>query len=64
VRLTGVKPGDLIRVNDGMPYIAEVVDAPVRQRVRVRPVTFKSTAREVKARDVVTHWRKARVSSA
>ena len=64
MRLTGIKPGDLIEVDDGMPYIARVLDSPVRQRVRCQPVTFKSAPREARARDVTVHWRRARVNGA
>lgn len=61
MRLSGVKPGDLIEVNDGMPYVARVLDVPARQRVRVQPLTFRSMPREARARDVVAHYRRAKV---
>ena len=58
MRLTGIKPGDLIEVNDGLPFVARVLDAPARQRVRCQPITFKSSPREVGAREVVAHFKR------
>ncbi len=63
MRLTGVKPGDLIEVNDGTIYLARVLDGPARQRIRVQPLTFKSFPREARARDVIAHYRRAKVRS-
>lgn len=37
MRLRGISPGDIVQVNDGLPYVAEVVDVE-RARLRVRPM--------------------------
>jgi hypothetical protein len=59
MRLVGIRPGDIIRVDDGLPYIGEVIarDGTV---VRVAPITGPRGVRAVKSRDVVDHWRKVR----
>jgi hypothetical protein len=62
MRLTGVKVGDLVLVDDGAPFHAEVIDAPVKQRVQVR-VLGRSQVRTVTARHVAAHWRKAKVTT-
>src|ERR1035437_6735026 len=38
VRLAGIRAGDIVRVHDGLPYLAEVIghDGP---RLRVAPIT-------------------------
>lgn len=60
MRLTGIKPGDLIEVDDGMPFIARVIDRPAKQRVRCQPLTYRAHPRDVRARDVTAHYRKAK----
>jgi hypothetical protein len=59
VRLAGIKPGDIVRVHDGLAYLAEVIDQD-GARVRVAPITGPKGVRTVTSRDVVDHWRKAR----
>jgi hypothetical protein len=59
VRLAGIKPGDIVRVHDGLPYLAEVVGQD-GARVRVAPITGPRGVRTVTSRDVVDHWRKVR----
>jgi hypothetical protein len=59
VRLAGVKPGDIVRVHDGLPYLAEVIGQE-GARVRVTPITGPKGVRTVTSRDVVDHWRKVR----
>jgi hypothetical protein len=59
VRLAGVKPGDIVRVHHGLPYLAEVVGQD-GARVRVTPITGPRGVRTVTSRDVIEHWRKAR----
>ena len=59
MRLAGIKPGDLVRVHDGLPYLAEVVGHD-GGRVRVAPITGPSGVRTIPSRDVIEHSRKAR----
>jgi hypothetical protein len=59
VRLAGVKPGDIVRVHDGLPYLAEVIGQD-GARVRVTPITGPKGIRTVTSRDVIGHWRKTR----
>jgi hypothetical protein len=39
MRLAGIKPGDIVRVHDGLPYLAEVIghDGPGCAWRKVRP---------------------------
>jgi hypothetical protein len=59
MRLAGIKPGDIVRVHDGLPYLAEVIGQR-GARVRVAPITGPRGVRTVTSREVVEHWRKAR----
>jgi hypothetical protein len=59
VRLAGIRAGDIVRVHDGLPYLAEVIGHD-GARVRVAPITGPTGVRTVTSRDVVDHWRKAR----
>jgi hypothetical protein len=59
VRLAGIKPGDIVRVHDGLPYLAEVVGHD-GARLRVTPITGPKGVRTVTSRDVLDHWRKTR----
>jgi hypothetical protein len=61
MRLTAIRPGDIVRVDDGLPYYAVVV-ARGRGRLRVRMLGRNCAARDVRAAWVVDHWRHARVS--
>lgn len=57
MRLTGIREGDIVEVNDGLPYHALVRE---RERGRLRIVMFGSrSVRTVKAGEVVGHWRRA-----
>jgi hypothetical protein len=58
-RTTGVKPGDIVRVHDGLPYLAEVIGQD-GARVRAAPITGPRGVRTVTSRAVVEHWRKTR----
>jgi len=62
VRLAGIRAGDIVRVHDGLPYLAEVVGHD-GARVRVAPITGPTGVRTVTSRDVVDHWRKARIAA-
>jgi hypothetical protein len=59
MRLNGIRPGDIVRVDDGLPYHALVVGKE-RGRLRVRPLGRALAPRTVKAAWVVEHWRHAR----
>lgn len=59
MRLTNVRPGDIVLVDDGLPYHAMVVEKQ-RGRLRVRPVARSLAPRTVKAAWIVDHWRHAR----
>ena len=67
MRLGSIRVGDIVRVDDGMPYLAEVDDINTRALgdgiafvggLRVRPCHGNRALRSVKARDVVTHWKR------
>ena len=58
MRLAGIKPGDIVRVNDGLPYLAEVIGQD-GVRVRVMPITGPRGVRTITSRMAVEHWRKA-----
>ena len=57
MRLASVKTGDLVRVDDGLPYFAEVIERD-GVRVKVSPITGPRGVRTVTARSVVTHWKR------
>jgi hypothetical protein len=59
MRLDGIRAGDIVRVHDGLPYLAEVIGHD-GARLRVTPITGPKGVRTVTSRDVVDHWRKAR----
>jgi hypothetical protein len=59
MRLAGLRAGDIVRVHDGLPYLAEVIGQD-GARVRVAPITGPKGIRTVTSRDVVEHWRMAR----
>jgi hypothetical protein len=59
MRFTGVRPGDIVLVDDGLPYHALVVEKE-RRRLRVRPLGRTLAPRPVKAECVVDHWRHVR----
>jgi hypothetical protein len=59
MRLAGIRAGDIVHVNDGLPYFAEVIGQD-GARVRVAPITGPRGVRTVTSRDVVGHWRKSR----
>jgi hypothetical protein len=59
MRLAGIKPGDIVRVHDGLPYLAEVIGQD-GARVRVTPITGPRGVRTVKSREIVDRWRKTR----
>jgi hypothetical protein len=59
MRLTHIHPGDIVRVDDGLPYHA-VVLARERGRLRVRMLGRAYAPRTVRAAWVVDHWRHVR----
>lgn len=66
MRLRGITPGDLVQVNDGIPYVAEVLEVE-RSRLRVRPMMEgrrHQAPRPVRASWVVGWWKRMPRSSA
>lgn len=59
MRLSGIRDGDIVQVDDGLPYFA-IVRGRDRRRLLVKPVAGKFTPKPVKASEVVGHWRLAR----
>jgi hypothetical protein len=59
MRLTHVHPGDIVRVDDGLPYYAVVLEHE-RGRLRVRMLGRAQAPRTVRAAWVVDHWRQSR----
>ena len=59
MRLASIKPGDIVRVHDGLPYLAEIIDHD-GVRLRVAPITGPKGVRSITSRDVIEHWRKVR----
>jgi hypothetical protein len=61
MRLTKVRPGDIVLVDDGLPYHAMVVEKQRgRMRTRVAPLAFPAGRRLCVTRD---GWRLARHSN-
>jgi hypothetical protein len=59
MRLAAIKPGDIVRIDDGLPYLAEVIMRD-GTRLRIAPITGPRGVRAVTSREVVDHWRKVR----
>lgn len=58
MRLQGIEPGAIIRVDDGLrPWYGMTKKQPEEQTVYVAPITGPRGARTVKARDVTGIWR-------
>ena len=58
MRLAGVRAGDIVRVNDGLPHLAEVVGQD-GARVRVAPITgLKGDRAKGRAHSQVTGGRR------
>jgi hypothetical protein len=57
MRLSGVRDGDIVRVNDGLSYLA-LVRGRRGRRLLVAPLTGRWNPAPVKATDVVAHWRR------
>ena len=61
MRLAGIKPGDIVLVDDGLPYHATVKSRESRAlRVEVigRPGVYKT----IKPHYVAAHWRRSNAS--
>jgi hypothetical protein len=59
MRTASIRPGDIVRVDDGMPYYA-LVDCRAGRALVVRPINGPpANPRHVKAGRVVGHWRRA-----
>jgi hypothetical protein len=63
MRLASINPGDIVLVDDGLPYHAIVI-ARERGRLRVRMLGRACAPRTVRAAWVVDHWRHARARPA
>jgi hypothetical protein len=61
MKLTRVHPGDIVRVDDGLPYHAVVLERKCG-RLRVRMLGRTQAPRTVNAAWVVDHWRHARAA--
>jgi hypothetical protein len=59
MKLTHVHPGDIVRVDDGLPYHAVVLERE-RGRLRVRMLGRAQAPRTVEAAWVVDHCRQSR----
>src|SRR4051812_30264088 len=59
MRLASVRDGDIVEVNDGLPYLA-VVRCRRGRRLVVDPIVGNFSPAPVKAADVVAHRRKVR----
>jgi hypothetical protein len=57
MRLSGVREGDIVRVNDGLSYL-DVVRGRRGRRLLVAPLTGRWNPAPVKATDVIAHWRR------
>lgn len=62
MRLASIRDGDIVEVNDGLPYLA-IVRSRNGRRLRVDPISGKFSPAPVRAADVVGHWRKVRPRS-
>jgi hypothetical protein len=56
MRLNAIKPGDIVAVDDGIPYLAVVLERD-RGQLRVTTLGRSLAPRTVKAAWVVDHWR-------
>lgn len=62
MRMQPIKDGDIVRVNDGLPYLA-VVDGRDMGKLVVKPLMEgrrRQAPRHVPARWVDSHWRLVR----
>jgi hypothetical protein len=59
MKLTHVHPGDIVCIDDGLPYHAAVLERG-RGRLSVRILGRPLAPRTVKAAWVVDHWRHVR----
>lgn len=58
MRLTGIHEGDIVRVDDGLPYHA-IVRERERRQLLVEAIGRTGFVRTVKAVDITHHWRRA-----
>lgn len=61
VRLTTIRPGDIVRGDVGGRLFLAFVESNESRTLGVAPITPNITYRQLKARQVVAHWRKAKV---
>jgi hypothetical protein len=60
MRLESIRAGDIVQIDDGLPYLAHVEQARGvgGNRLIVVALNGSHAMRTVKARDVVAHWRR------
>jgi hypothetical protein len=63
MQLNAVREGDIVRVNDGLPYLA-IVTAKYPRRLTVSSLDGSFALRTVKAAWITAHWRKAKTRAA
>lgn len=56
MRLAGIRAGDIVRVDDGLPFYALVIERAER-RLIVNPITGPRGLRHASATQVTSHWR-------
>lgn len=65
MNLSTIRPGDIVRVDEGLVSLCTVLDNPGGGRLRVTYACGTNrTPRNVKAREVVGHWRKTKATQA
>jgi hypothetical protein len=62
MRITSVRDGDIVEVNDGLLYLARVRGRRGR-RLIVEPLSGKFNPAPVRSSEVIAHWRRVRVQS-
>jgi hypothetical protein len=58
VRLAGVREGDIVRIDDGLSYLA-LVRGRRGRRLLVAPLNGRWNPAPIKAAAVTAHWRRA-----
>jgi hypothetical protein len=60
MRISHIRPGDIVQINDGLPYYAIVLEPAQKQRLRVVAISGpRGDCRTVRARQVIGLWRRA-----
>ena len=61
MRLAGIHPGDIVLVSKGGRHVHGTVESVERGVVHFAPLTRGTTWRHATSREVIGHWRKARI---